>query len=322
MKTVNVSAAQITCQDGRVYENLAHAFELVEQASRQGSQLVLFPEFMPQGYRTTPELWDSGEPFDGPTTHWLCETARAFNLYIGTSFLEARGDHFFNTFALAEPDGRIAGQVGKRNPSMYEAYFFKGDCQPHFIDTDLGRIGVGICFDNHTYQVASLIAQSSVDVMLMPHCYASPTVANQIASQADIDRLNELPGRVAGLYNRWFGIPVVVCNKSGEWNSPVPWKLLGDPEKYHYRFSGRSLILDSDGQLKASLMEEENVITAPVQLDPNRKKTTPPEKYSRYIYPGSAGREILRLLEAAGSVSYTFSVRRKTTARRASRVVN
>jgi N-carbamoylputrescine amidase len=321
MKIINVSAAQITCRDGKVTENLAHASELVEQASRQGTQLVLFPEFMPQGYRTTPELWDCGEPFDGPTTHWLRVTAQTFNLYVGTSFLEARGNHFFNTFALAGPDGKLAGQVGKRNPSMYEAYFFKGDDRPHFIDTDLGRIGVGICFDNHTYQVASMIAQNNVDLMLMPHCYATPTVANRMASSADIERLNELPGRVAGLYNRWFGIPVVVCNKSGEWNSPVPWNLLGDPAEYHYRFSGRSMILDSDGQLKASLIEEENVITAPVQFDPTRKKQSRPEKYSRYIYPGSAGREILRLLEAAGKMSYTFSARRKAAAREESQMV-
>jgi len=49
---------------------------MAEQAQAQDAQLVLFPEFMPQGYLLTPALWDAAERFDGPTTRWLAETAR------------------------------------------------------------------------------------------------------------------------------------------------------------------------------------------------------------------------------------------------------
>jgi N-carbamoylputrescine amidase len=312
MKTIMLSAAQITCQDGRVQENLAHAAELAAQASQKGAQLVLFPEFMPQGYRLTPELWDAAERFDGPTTHWLCETARKHGMYVGTSFLEAREGHFFNTFALADPDGKIAGRVGKRSPSIWEAYFFKGSRGPQYLDTDLGRIGVGICFDNHTFEVASAIARSGIDLMLMPHSYCTPTLPGKAVSQADIERLNRMPGQVARMYNQWFGVPVVMCNKSGAWDSPVPATLLGQPKDY--RFCGGSVIVDSDGSVKAELCDEERVIVGQVTMDPDRKQHTQPPKYSRYIYPGPIGREVFRLLEAAGGWSYTFSALRKQKA--------
>lgn len=312
MKTILLSAAQITCQDGRVQENLEHASELAVQASQKGAQLVLFPEFMPQGYRLTPELWDAAERLDGPTTRWLCETARKYSLYVGTSFLEAREGHFFNTFALADPDGKIAGRVGKRSPSIWEAYFFKGSHGPQYLDTDLGRIGVGICFDNHTFAVASAIARSGIDLMLMPHSYCTPTLPGKAVSQADIERLNRMPGQVARMYNQWFGVPVVMCNKSGAWDSPVPATLLGQPKDY--RFCGGSVIVDSDGSVKAELCDEEAVIVGQVTLDPDRKKQTQPPKYSRYIYPGPVGREVFRLLEAAGGWSYTFSALRKQKA--------
>jgi hypothetical protein len=36
-----------------------------------------------------------------------------------------------------------------------------------------------------------------------------------MTSQADIDCLNGLPGRVARLYNGWFGVPVIMWNKKG-----------------------------------------------------------------------------------------------------------
>ncbi len=312
MKQLTLAAAQITCQDGKVQENLARATQMAEQAQSQGAHLVLFPEFMPQGYLLTPALWDSAEPFDGPTTNWLAETARRLGIYLGPTFLEARNGHFLNTFALAEPSGKIIGAVRKRNPSIWEAYFFKGERGNPYLDTDLGRIGVGICFDNHTYEIASAIQHSNIDLMLMPHSYCTPTQPTKMTSQEDIDRLNGLPGLVARLYNEWFGVPVLMCNKSGEWNSPVPDTILGVPQDF--RFSGRSLLLDADGILRGELSNEEAVLVGTVTLDPALKKQTRPPKYSRYIYPGSPGREILRLMEWRGSLSYTFNKLRKAKA--------
>lgn len=313
MSSIVLAAAQMTSHDGAVRMNLERASELAQQACQQGAQLLLFPEFMPQGYRLTCELWDAAEPFDGPTTCWLRETARAHSLYVGTSFLEARGGHFLNSFALAAPPGRIVGAVRKRSPSMWEAYFFRGERGAPFLDTDLGRIGVGICFDNHTHAVASAMAESNVDLILMPHSYCTPTRPNALVAQADIDRLNGLPGHVARLYNQWFGVPVMMCNKSGAWDSPVPDTMLGRPA--YYTFSGRSVIRDSDGTVLGELGAEERVLVGGVTLDAGRKRHTRPPRYSRYIYPGSPGREIIRLMEWRGQLAYRFSRARRTRAR-------
>lgn len=313
MKILFVAAVQMICQDGQVPANLEHASELTMKAVQDGAQLVLFPEFMSQGYRLTPDLWDSAEPFHGTTVNWLCESARKYNIYIGSSFLEAKNGHFLNTFALAEPSGNIAGAVRKRHPSLWEAYFFRGSCGPQFIETEIGRIGVGICFDNHTFDVASAIASSQIDLMLMPHSYCTPTIPTKTISQADIERLNDLPRRVGHLYNNWFGVPVVMCNKSGPWNSPVPNTILGIP--HDFRFSGRSLIIDSDGSVCVELGEEESTGVSRITLEPDFKKMSVVPKYSRYIYPGPVGREIIRLMEWHGSLSYNYSKLRKQKAK-------
>jgi hypothetical protein len=125
----------------------------------------------------------------------------------------------------------------------------------------------------------------------------------------DIKRSNTLPGKVAELYNRYFGVPVIMVNKSGPWSSPVPNRIL--PMAEEYSFSGRSRIIDSDGKLLAELDEAEDLAMAEITLEPALKKSTKPEKYSRYIYDGSPGREILRLVEAMGALSYTLSRERK-----------
>ncbi len=311
-RPLTVAVVQMTCQDGNVPENLDHAASFVAQASAQGAQFIVFPEFMSQGYRLTPELWSAGEPLDGPTTHWLCEQSRLSGAYIGASFLECDGSDFWNAFALSSPAGKIVGTVRKQFPSIWEAYFFRGYHGPQFIDTELGRIGVGICFDNHTYAVAQAVAASQVDLMLMPHSYCTPTQVTKAVSQADIDRLNDNPVRVARMYNEGLGVPVILVNKSGGWNSPVPNTIFGQPKDY--RFSGRSLILDADGTVCRQLGEEEELAVAKVHLDPSCKKQWDPLKYSRYIYPGPVGRELLRLVEWNGSRQYQRSSVRKQVA--------
>ncbi len=309
---LTVAAAQLICQDGDPRANLEHALSFVRLAAAQGAHLLVFPEFLTPGYRLTPDLWDAGEPFSGPTVRWLSEVASGYHLHVGASFLESDGSDFLNTFALAAPDGRVAGAVRKRSPSIWEAYFFTGcDCTP-YIDTDLGQLGVGICFDSHTHAVAEAIAEGNVDLMLMPHSYCTPTVASKAVSQRDIARLNELPGRVACLYNTMFNIPVVMVNKSGAWNSPVPKTILGKPSGY--AFTGRSVILDADGAVKAQLDAGEGLAVAEVMLNPAPGKHLPIPQHGRYIYPGPAGREVLRVVEAFGHLSYLLSRARRRKA--------
>ena len=312
MKTIQVSVAQISCVDGEVEKNLAHAHEMASEAHKKNAELLLFPEFMSQGYRLTQEIWNSAEPFDGPTTSWLTSAAKQFNMFIGSSFLEVNKGHFLNTFAFAEPSGKIIGVVRKRYPSMWEAYFFKGFKGKNVFNTDFGRVGVGICFDNHTYKVATTIAKDNPDLVLMPHSYCTPTNPNKITTINDIERLNGLPLTVAYHYNKTLGVPIILCNKSGNWNSPVPNKMFGTPS--NFKFSGRSTIIDADGVTLSLLDDKEAIGFGEVNLDPSFRRSNLFPKHSRYIYPGPAGREIIRLMELQGRMNYFLSRQRKKKA--------
>lgn len=301
-RKVTVAAVQMTSLDGKIQENLRKAETMVQMAAKAGANLVVFPEFMPQGYRLTPELWDAAETMNGDTIQWLQRVSQQLGIYVGTSFLERDGKDYFNTFALSAPDGKIAGCIRKRNPSIWEAYFFKGFKGKHHIDTEIGRIGVAICFDNHTYEVCKLISESNIDIMLMPHSYCVPNSTNKLVTEADIDRLKGLPTSVAKLYNTLLGIPVVMVNKSGPWDSPVPTNII--PKMDKYAFSGRSCIIDADGAMIRELDDREGIAISDVLLNDSLKKKSRIPKYSRYIYPGPAGREITRAMELMGKVSY------------------
>ena len=67
---------------------------------------------------------------------------------------------------------------------------------------------------------------------------------------------------------RLIGVPVVMGNKCGRWQRPMP----GIPFwKQDSRFPGLSTIVDSDGTVIAQLGDEEAIIVGDVRLDPSPK---------------------------------------------------
>ena len=311
-RVVRVAAVQTPPADS-VASGLDRATPLVARAAADGAELVLLPELMAVNYRFTSEMWDCAETEKGTTVQWLRDTASHLQLYLGTSFLEACGDDFFNTFVLVTPEGEVAGRVRKQTPALLEPWFFRGEAGPHVIKTALGRIGVGVCNDNHRSYLPRLLQKEDADLVLMPHCWPLPARAGGVVSQGDLDRWHELQSSLASLYARILGIPAVFTNKVGPYSSPSPvWWL---PRSTDMRLPGHASIADSDGTIKARLADDQGVITAPVTLDPGRKIRTPPRTYGRYVYPAGVAGVIVLAPAWVGSQYYRFSGSRRQRAR-------
>ena len=161
-------------KNGQVEANLKKARHLIDQAAQKGAKLIALPEFMPTGYTFTKTIWDAGEPKDGPTVKWLKDNSKKLGVYLGTSYLEAEGDNFFNTFVMTNPDGSEVGRVRKQTPAIFEAFFTKGDLNPHVFDTEIGKVGVGVCYENQFSFIPKIMQQQSVDLLLMPHSAPTP----------------------------------------------------------------------------------------------------------------------------------------------------
>ena len=306
IRTIQVAAVQMGSVDGDIAANLAHATLLVEQATCAGAELVLLPEFMPTGYLWDKRIWKAAEAKDGPTVKWLCKTSARLGIWLGTSFLETDGDDFFNTFVLTTPEGNEAGRVRKQFPSIGEAFFFKGEPGSHVIETALGKIGVGICFDAHTIHVARLVNEQSIDLILIPHSYSIPAEPSESVGFSDLDRMKNNLREVAPYYARLLGIPAVSVNKCGPAGAPKP---------DGYIFPGLAMIVDSDGVSQARVEEQEGFTIATITLDPSRKIHAKPRAYGRYIYPGPAGRALFGAVESVGRIWYSFSRERRKCAR-------
>ncbi len=261
---LRMGVVQIDCKVGDVPGNLAHAGELVAEAVRQGAQVVLLPELMPSGYTLTEAIWDCAERFHGPTVSWLTQTARQHNIFLGTTFLEVEGEDFYNTFALATPSGKVAGRVRKNPPASLEAYFYRAGSGSHVLETDLGRIGVGICIENLLYDHLLDLQRESVDLVLQP------MAAGRLKPMkpGDTELFDSMVKRGAPFYARALGVPVAMADRTGPFCTPLP----ADFGEMVSTFPGYSQIVDADGTVKGRMGCEEGVLVAEVTLDPRYRK--------------------------------------------------
>jgi N-carbamoylputrescine amidase len=311
-RLLRVAALQVESRNGEGASNLARAEPLVAKAAQDGARLVLCPEFLATGYLYDESIWASGESRAGITESWLRRLASEHGIYIGASYLEAEGEDFFNTFALAAPDGRIAGRVRKESLPAFEGWYFKSSDEPKTIETEIGRIAVGICQDNHTACFFRRVMRDEPDLILMPHSAPRVPIGTSV--------FREQLRAIAQHYACAFGVPVVLANKIfGRSQSPVP----GVPfVRAPIVYRGGSSVCDSDGRVAAWMDDHEGVAIGGVALDPARKSrpaapsdsywSRPPRRFRR------SAAALLIALERAGMRAYAKSAARRLAARNVS----
>ncbi len=258
----------------------------------------------------TEALWQGAEPFDGSVVRWLQDASRRLHIYLGLTFLEADHDDFFNTFVLTTPAGTVAGRVRKSPPASFEAYFYRGGHDAHIIETELGRIGVGICYENVFYHRLRALHDGSADLVLQPTSAPSPMAALPLLKK-DVEEYNRGIGDMPGHYARILGVPVLMANKCGAFHSPLPAPF----PVQHSVFPGLSTIVDGDGVVKGQLDGNEGIIVAEVVLAPERKAVSRPSGFGRWAVPRPWYAFIWDWTQKMGERAYSRSRRREALAR-------
>ncbi|MEJ2454075.1 MAG: carbon-nitrogen hydrolase family protein [Candidatus Thiodiazotropha sp.] len=273
LKKLRVAAVQMNCQPGEVEQNLTHAQNMVVTAVEQGAELVLLPELMPGGFLMTEDIWNSADTIDGHFVSWLLSTARHNSIYLGCSFLEVEGEEFYNTFVLASPEGKLVGRVRKNPPASVESYFYKAGSDRHVIETELGRIGVGICYENLLYEQMCLLYHENIDLLLSPFAAGRP----KPFIPGDIKRFDDMIRNSRAIFTETLGVPVVMADRVGELDTDLPGML----PHLKSSFSGLSSIVDYDGTIKEELGGEEGVIVADVQIGHSDERKSEPKRYGK-----------------------------------------
>lgn len=158
-------------------ENLEKAVHFIRRAAAQGAQLVCLQELFRSQYFCQVEdaaRFDLAEPIPGPTTARLEGLARSHALVLVASLFEKRGAGMYhNTAVVFDADGTMLGTYRKMHipddPLYYEKFYFTpGDQGFPVYDTQFGRIGILVCWDQWFPEAARLMALQGAKIIFYP----------------------------------------------------------------------------------------------------------------------------------------------------------
>jgi N-carbamoylputrescine amidase len=157
--------------------NLEKAVARVEEAARQGAQVVCLPELFRSQYfcqKEDAELFDLAESVPGPSTEQLGRVARDRHVTVIAPIFERRAPGLYhNSAAIINSEGNVAGIYRKMHipddPAYYEKFYFTpGDLGFRAFDTGVGRIGTLICWDQWYPEGARLTALRGANILFYP----------------------------------------------------------------------------------------------------------------------------------------------------------
>jgi predicted amidohydrolase len=279
---MRITLAQAASQLGDLEANLARAGQIVTQAGRERSDLVVFPELFLTGYALGRVDEDVSMSADDPRLTELTARALRTDVLIGL-YEDGLGVHSYNSAAYYDSTGLVHSHRKLYLPTydVFEErkHFSPGQTMRAF-DTRHGRMATLICNDAWQPHLAFLAVQDGARVLLMPTNSSQSRFPERYDSQT-------YWRDITVFYARMFQCYVVFCNRVGD-------------EGEHLRFWGGSHVVDPWGEIVCSLPDdEEAIVTAQINLANVRKRRreVPLVREARL---GLLAREATRLAEEGG----------------------
>jgi N-carbamoylputrescine amidase len=266
---LTVAALQFACS-WDLAANLELAERQVRAAAARGARLILLPELFATPYfciEQDARYLELAEPAaSSPLLQRFAALARELEVVLPVSFFERDRTVCFNSIAVIDADGGNLGIYRKAHipdgPGYQEKYYFvPGDTGFRAWDTRVGRIGVGICWDQWFPESARAMALAGAEVLLYPTAIGSePPPAPPVDSRDHWRRVQQ--GHAAANL-----MPLVVANRIGT------ERARGGPEQLQIRFYGSSFITDGTGAILAEAdREHEAVVLASFDLEGLRRR--------------------------------------------------
>jgi len=170
-KKVKIAGLQMEPKISDKKANLARCLELIKLTAKEGARLIVFPECALTGYcfSSRKEALLFAEPIPGPSTKKLMATCRKLNVYVVVGLLEKEGDKCYNTAVLLGPEGLVGKQRKLHLPYLgVDRFLEAGDLPLTAYDTDVGRIGIGICYDMMFPEHSRVLALQGADILVFP----------------------------------------------------------------------------------------------------------------------------------------------------------
>lgn len=252
MRKVRVAATQMSCVDD-IQQNIATAEKLVREAAGKGAQVILLQELFEGLYFCQDELAEFLDRAklltDHPTLAYFSQLAKELSVVLPISFFEKSGEARFNSIAIIDADGSILGVYRKTHiphGAGYQEkfYFAPGDTGFKVWDTAVGRIGVGICWDQWFPESARSMALMGAELLFFPTAIGSEVGNDEWDSAPHWQRVQQ--GQAGANL-----VPLIASNRIGT---------EAGKQGTEMTFYGSSFIADQFGEKVAEADRESEIV--------------------------------------------------------------
>ncbi len=257
MKRVRIALCQITPVLDK-QANVRHAFAMIEEAARNGAEIISLPEIFYYPYELPAIRTIAGD--EDLILSGFRDLARSGSVYLCTGSMAcSREGKIYNTSHLIGPGGDIL--LTYRKCHLFDVRFEKLHARESLVfspgnslasaATGYGTIGLLICYDIRFPEMARHLALLGTELLLVP------AVFNQVTGPAHW----ECTMRARAIENQLYLAAI------SQGTSPDP--------KIGYKAYGHSMVVSPWGEVLAEAGTEETIIYAdldPELLDNVRKK--------------------------------------------------
>ena len=167
--------------------NIQRAGSLVAEAAREGAALVVLPEIWnsPYSNESFPKYAEDTSSNDAPSFRFMSDAAREHGIVlVGGSIPTRKDDKLYNTCFVFGKTGDLIGSYSKLHLfdidipgkiTFKESDTLTGGEGLTTIDTEVGRLGLGICYDMRFPELAALYASRGVQIMVYPGAFNMTT---------------------------------------------------------------------------------------------------------------------------------------------------
>jgi predicted amidohydrolase len=149
-------------------DNVGAYLKAIDEIAKEKPDIVcLGEEILIEGSSKTYVC--AAEEIPGPSTRRLGQAARKYGMYIVAGLTERAGPAIYNTAVLIDRHGNVAGKYRKvfLPREEVEGGLTPGDFFPVF-DTDFGRIGILVCWDEEYVDPARAMALQGAEILFLP----------------------------------------------------------------------------------------------------------------------------------------------------------
>ena len=177
---IKLALCQISSKRESKQENLKKIEKLTLKAKEQGADLAIFPEMSLTGYVLHDQVYDLAETIPGPSTEKVEALAKQAGMHIifGMPELSKKTQAtVFNTAVFIGPRGLIGKYRKMYLPThsvFEEKRYFRPGYEVAAFQTDIGNIGLSICYDVFFPEVYRLTRLKGAQLMVC--ISASPAV--------------------------------------------------------------------------------------------------------------------------------------------------